>query len=166
MAIGLGGIKTAFRNIMVNNNTTTSEGLSENLSTKVAFIGKTNFEKVMFDAEKYPFVTCYYDNYEIESETMAKDQATGKRLATLEMKIAAGIWNPNFGAITADPADDELEILLENIETVMRNNTDMSATCDWQKPTGVEFNTFIATDEEDDAHIRVGIMTLEIIKRY
>lgn len=164
MALNLDAIKTAVQNVMTDNNTITSGGLSESLSDKVSFIAKTNPERIMFDVDKYPFVTSYFDNYAIVSDTHARNQTVGTRIATIDMKVVGGIWNPNFAARDSDPADDDLELLMRNIETVLRANTDLSATVDYHKPNDVRFHTFV--DEEDDAHIRIGIMDVEITKRY
>lgn|SRR3990167_3233214 len=161
----LSTIKTNIQSILANANTTTaSDYLSQSVSTKVAYIGKVNPSLIMLHSEKYPFVTSYIDGYDITSETHARDQATGIRMATIDLKIIAGVWNPNFSSQSTDQGSEDLERLMQNIENILRNNTSLTNSVDYQKPLDVKFKTFI--DEEQDNHVRFGTMTLQIKKRY
>ena len=166
MAIqNIGTILTNIKSVLDTANTTTaSDYLSNGMSSKVAYVGKIAPEKIIMNQDQYPFVTSYIDNYEIESETTARNQATGIRMSTFDVMVVGGVWNPNFSSKFEDPSDLDIYLLMQNVEQVFRNNTDLLGAVDYQKPNSVKFKSFV--DEENDNHVRFGTMTLSVRKRY
>jgi hypothetical protein len=70
------------------------------------------------------------------------------------------VWNQNsFSASPfSDPAATDLEILMENIEYILRNYSSLAGTANWQFPTDVTYHQ-AALDEM--SHFRVGFLDLE-----
>lgn len=159
--INIPSIKAEIKSILDTNNTTTSSflDLSDGMSKRVLQVATLNPEKYMIQATKYPAVTIYTSQKPIEPKTIAKNQVNGKRLARLTFTIVGMVWNQNFSSdIFADPSDDDLENLMENIEQILRNYPDLNASVNWQIPNNV---TYHSANIDEESHFRVGLMDIE-----
>lgn len=154
-------IREQIRFALALNNTTTGspvQDLSANMSNRVVDVYKLNPEVIPLLGNAIPAVTIYTDRKNIEATGIVKNQANGKRLATVGFQIAGMVWSPNFkDDPTIDPADQDLEYLMENIERVLRGYDSLGNNVSWQFPNSVEYHS-AAFDE--DAHLRIGLMDL------
>lgn len=158
-------IKETIQSILQSANTTTGSpiDLSRNLETRLVEVFKINPAKVMQSGNVFPCLTVWCDNKAIEPIDIVRDQAIGKRKADLTLMIAGLVWSPFSTDGTEDPADDECEYLMENLEEVLRSNPTLSNTVDWQVPNQV---TYHSAPYDESAHMRVGLMTLRVRKLY
>lgn len=165
MALDLNNIKTQIKSILDTANTTTASpvDLSSGLSTRVQRVLKVNVERIPIQASLYPCVTVFFDTKSMETETIAINQNKGVRKATIDAKIVGLTWNPNFQSVDADPPDEDLEDLMENIEEIMRANSTVNSLCTWSTPTEVSYHSG-SFDEE--THLRAGIMNFRMTVFY
>lgn len=142
-------------------NTTTGSpiDLSNSMTKRVQTIDKINPTKIRPQASLFPYVTCFITGKEIENQTFAKNQSTMKKLATVSIDIAGMVWNPILVTKDSDPADNDIHLLMENIELVLRSYDTLNSTCRWQFAEVVEYY-----DEEIDetSHLRAGIIRLKV----
>lgn len=159
MALDLSGIKSAFKTILDSANTTTADyDLSQGLNRRVQRILKVNPAKIPVDADLYPYVTIYADRKPVTLDTIARDQLTSKRMTELSFQVIGGVWEINTPDINEDEADEQIEVLMENVEEVIRRNFRLNNTVLWTKPIEVTYHTGLIPDEE--AHLRIGVMNL------
>ena len=154
-------IKTAIKTILDANNTTTSSilDLSDGMDKRVLKVATVNPENIMLQASKYPAVTIHTTKKPIESATIAKNQVQGKRTGKLNFQITGMCWHQNFQSdIYSDPATDDLEHLMENIEYILRNYHDLNSNVTWQIPTDV---TYHSASFDEETHFRVGFLDIE-----
>jgi len=164
MALDLNNIKTQIKSILDTANTTTAtQDLSANMSRRVQRVFKTNVEKIPVQGSLYPAVTIYYSDKSIESATIARTQTAAKRKAVISVRIAGMVYNPLFANIDEDPADEDLELLMENMEEVLRANPDVNSTTTWSMPRTVEYHSGLVDEE---THMRVGLMDFEMTVWY
>lgn len=160
--VDLNGIKTSIMNALIAANTTTaspidlSSGLSN--SKRVQQILKVNPEMIRPQASFFPLVTCYIEDKSIKSNDVASTQLNAKRRATVGINIVGSIWNNNFTSITEDPADEDINYLMENIELIMRSNYNLDGTVTWQLASECKYY-ITALDEQ--THLRSGILKLD-----
>jgi hypothetical protein len=109
-------------------------------------------------ASFFPLVTCYVASKSIDSATIAKDQLDAKRKATITINVVGSVWNSNISTVDADPADEDINYLMENIELALRSDPNFNSNVTWQRPTGVEY---YATILDEQTHLRSGILSLE-----
>lgn len=160
----LNGIKEAIQNILLAANTTTatpidlSSGLANN--KRVVKILKTHPEMIRPQASFFPLVTCYIPGKEIKTETIAGSQLNNQRQATIEVSVLGSVWNNNMSSVDEDPADEDIQTLMENIELALRaaTGTNLNAKISWQKPSSCKYYTTILGQQ---THLRSGILTLE-----
>ncbi len=162
MALPLNQIKENIQTIFETANTTTAAfDLSTGMSQRVAKILKLNVTRMPVQASYYPFVSVFYEGKSIETATIAQTQQAGRRRAALTFNIVGAVFVDTFGVPDEDPADEDLENLMENVEEILRSNTklnDTSGSVIWSVPTEVEY----ATGElEEETIVRVGTLTLE-----
>lgn len=160
--INIATIKTQIKSALDSNNTTTSAilDLSQGLSQRVKQVATVNPELLPIQATAMPVVTISLESKSIENKTIAKNQVDGRRLARLRFRITAMVWNQNsFSASPfADPAANDLEIFMENIEFILRNYSDLANAVNWQFPTDA---TYHQASLDEDSHFRVGFLDLE-----
>lgn len=159
--VDLNGMKEQIRAILEAANTTTASpiDLSANLANiRVQKILKINPELIPPQASFYPFVTCYIPNKAITPGDIAKNQASAFRRGRITLEIAAAVWNDTYKRATEDPADEDINYLMENIELILRSNETLNAKTLWQVPSGVAYYSAVL---DQQTHIRAGIMTLE-----
>jgi hypothetical protein len=159
MSIDLNNLKEQIQGIFETANTTTaSRDLSSGLETRVQRVLKVNPSRIPIQASWYPFVTIFIDNKTVVQDGMVKDQQTAKRKAKIDVKIIGAVWNSTISDDETDPADEDCEDLMENIEEILRANSTLAGVTTWSFPTNV---TYHSADLDEDTHIRAGILNLE-----
>lgn len=159
MSVDLNNLKEQIQSIFQTANTTTAtRDLSNGLESRVQAVLKVNPSRIPIQANWYPFVTCYIESKEIELVTIAKDQLTAKRRCQVDVKIVGAVWNSSISDAEVDPADEDCEDLMENIEEVLRANPTLGGVATWSYPTGVSYHN-VGLDE--GVHIRAGILNLK-----
>ena len=159
--VDLSGIKTAIKTLLDSANTTTgspidlSSGLSN--SKRVQQVLKVNPEMIIPQASFFPLVTCYVESKNIKSLDIASTQIVAKRRATATINIVGSVWNSNFTSVSEDPADEDINYLMENIELILRSDYNLSGKVNWQLANVCEYYTTIM-DEQN--HLRSGILKL------
>lgn len=164
MSINLNNVKTQIKSILDTANTTTaSRDLSSGMTRRVQRVFKTNVERIPIQGSLIPAVTIFMDSKDIEQATIARTQAGAVRKGLLSVKVAGMIFNPLFQSVDADPADEDLENLMENIEEILRGNSSINSLATWSIPTEVTYHSGIV---EEETHFRVGIMNLDLTVFY
>lgn len=159
--LDLPGIKTQ---IKAQLDAVISSDLSASLSKTVQKVLKINPELIPIQASLYPCVSIFIDSKSITLSSMAKNQDTGRRDSEIDINIAGIVYNDNFADITGDPADDDCEVLMENIEKVLReSDTTFGGKVLTSKPVGVSYRSFPISEE---THFRVGILTITAKAHY
>lgn len=159
--IDLNQLKTTIKDILDTANTTTASpaDLSTNLNERVQTVMTLNPEKIEIQGSLFPFVTVYADRKTIDLQSTLVDQSTARRKAELDLNIVGAVWEDNTTDVTTDPADDQLENLMENIELILRSNETIRGLAKWSKPLDVSYHT-LALDEE--THFRAGLMNYQL----
>lgn len=158
MSVDLNNLKEQIQTIFQAANTTTAtRDLSSGLETRVQRVLKINPGRIPVQGNWYPFVTIYIDRKDVELTDFAKDQLTAKRKCDVDVKIIGAVWNSSVTDEEVDPADEDCEDLMENIEQILRANPTLGGVATWAKPTDVTYHN--ATLDEG-AHIRAGILNL------
>lgn len=137
--------------------------LSRNMVNEVNTVLTVNPEKIRPDANIFPCVTVFLGDKQLEPKTIAKDQVNAKRKCVLRFNVVGLMWNDNMTSYKKDPADDDLEYLMENIEVVLRHYATLNNLCIWQMPSAV---TYHSSGYDEQTHMRVGILSLEVTVYY
>lgn len=91
-------------------------------------------------------------------DDIAKDQLSAKRKADISIDVVGAVFNQNVLDVTKDPADEDINYLMENIELVLRSDPTLSGAVLYQRPTACQYySTIIGSN----VHLRVGILKLE-----
>ena len=161
MAIDINNIKTQIKSILDTANiaSATPRDLSFGMNERVQKVLKTNPANITNQASFFPFVTIYTDNKNIELRGIAKNQFNATREAEIDFKILGVVAEFNWENDTEDPADEEIERLMENVEGVLRNNDTLNGSVRWGFPTDVSYHS-AAIDEE--THVRAAIMNFKV----
>lgn len=155
--LDLNAIKEKIQTALESANTTTaSTDLSSGLETRVQKVLKINPARIPVQATWYPFVTVYIDAKTIEEQTINRDQASGRRMAEVDIKIIGAVWNSTVSDEASDEASEDAESLMENVEQIMRSNTTLDGVVSWSFPTGVTYHN---VSLEEETSIRAGIMS-------
>lgn len=158
MAIDLLAIKTQFKSILDTANTTTAAfDLSSGMATRVQKVLTLNPSLISPQASFVPWVTITTDRKSVEQTTIAKDQITGKRRSDIRFSVVGAVWEQILTDITADPADNNIEKLMENVEEVIRRNFKLNNTVSWSKCDEVSYHALPIAEQ---THMRVGVLTL------
>lgn len=160
IVVGINTIKTNLRTLFDTNNTTTASpiDLSASMSRRVSKVLSIHPELIPIQASHFPCVTCYLADKPILSQDITKDQLNAKRRANLNINVVGAVWNQNFKDITKDPADEDINFLMENIELILRSDSNLSGSVLWQRPTVCNYYSTILNSS---VHLRVGILQLE-----
>jgi hypothetical protein len=105
----------------------------------------------------FPLVTCYITGKDINSSDIAKDQLNAKRECQINVEIAGAVWNSNITNNLNDPADNDINYLMENVEIILRNDPNLSGKVLWQKPSDI---SYYSTGLDEQSHLRFGVMKL------
>jgi hypothetical protein len=137
--VNIGNIKTQIKSILDTANTTTASSpidLSNGLDTRVQQVLKIHPLKVPVDPGSFPWVSMYLDSKEIEQLTMGHkgSQASALRQAELIINIACAVQEPLITTVKEDQGDENCEQLMENIEEILRTNSDLNSSVDWCFP--------------------------------
>ena len=164
MALDLNNFKTQIKSILDAENTTTaSTDLSLGMSRRIQRVFKTNLERIPIQGSLFPAVTVFMDDKVIEPSTIARNQTSALRQGTVSMKVAGMVFNPLFSTIEEDPADEDLENLMENMEQILRGNPTVNSLATWAFPTDITYHSGVT---EEETHFRVGIMNYELTVFY
>jgi hypothetical protein len=159
MSFDLNNLKEQIQGIFQTANTTTAtRDLSSGLESRVQRVLKVNPARIPIQASWYPYVTIYIDDKEISAQGMVKNQLTARRQGKIDIKIIGAVWNSTVTDEEIDPADEDCEDLMENIEEILRANPTLEGVVTWQFPNLV---TYHSAPVDEDAHIRAGILNLE-----
>jgi len=160
--IDINSIKENIRYVLEQANTITASPvyLSDNLANdaKVQNVFKIHPENIPVQASKFPFVTVYTDGKIITPRTIAKNQLSGKKEGTLEFQVVGALWNDNYTNFDEDPADEDIENLMENIELTLRAYSNLGGTVLFAQSKSVSYHN-LPIDEKN--HLRAGMLTLE-----
>ncbi len=154
--VALNNIKTQLKSIFDAANTTTASpiDLSSDLTTRVQKVLTVHPNLIPVQASYWPFVSCYVESKDPNAGTdIAGDQLQAKRKGKVKIFVVGGFYNENFVTDTKDPADDDINYLMENIELVLRGNPTLKLTVKWQKPVDVKY---MVAPMSEQTHIRVG----------
>lgn len=166
--LDINNIKEQLQVILSNANTTTSTpvDLSANLvGDRIQTIAKYNPDKLPTQSTLYPLVTIWLDEKSIDSATIARNQRTGKRKAELDFKVTGLVFNPNISVEDEDPADEDINYLMENIELTLRAFPKLGGNgVVTSKPEGVTYyRDFLDTEQ---VHVRAGVLDLKVTAYY
>ena len=163
--LDLNAIKSNVSAILTAANTTTGSpiDLSLNMSRRVEKITTLNPARIMQQPSFYPYVSVFLGDKSIELLDISVNQASAKRKSRVDLTIAAGTWNSLVIDDTRDQTDDDLELLMENIELVLRSNDDFTNSVNWQLPISINYHSIPLGE---DAHLRIGVMDFEMVNFY
>jgi hypothetical protein len=155
MAVDINGIKTAFKNILDTANTTTAAfDLSTGMSPRVQRVMKINLSRIRPQASFFPLCTIYTDSKDPDIEDISATQLIAKRFADISFNVIGAVWSPMITDIDKDVGTEQIEVLMENIEEVVRRNYKLSNTVLWTKPGPTSYGTlrFGTTDQVTIGH--------------
>lgn len=165
-SVDINAIKETIRYVLDTANAVGGDpiDLSDNLARRVKAVMKVNPEKLRPTANLFPVVTTFLASKSIVPKDIAVNQVNGRRKAVLDFKIVGMMWNDTIQNYkSADPADDDLEYLMENIEVVIRHYATLNNLCNWQFPSAV---TYHSSGYDEQTHMRIGILDLQITVFY
>lgn len=168
MAIEVRDIKNAIKTLLSDANTTTaSVNLSGSLTSQVNQVLTVNVERLPIQPSFFPYVSIFTSEYPIQLLDISRDQRAGKRVAEINFKILGAVWVDNMNSSNfelKDLADDECEILMRNIEDVLRDFPNLNlAGVRNAYPNAVTFHSF---PTQEGAHMRVGLMNFVVKVQY
>ncbi len=165
--IDLAGIKTAIKTILdgANNVSGSPIDLSYAMQSRVQKIVRLNPSRIPVQPSFYPCVSMFFEGKSVRLLDIAVNMLIGKRQSKINMKVVGIVWvdTMSAGFETQDLADNECEQLMENIEHVLRGSPTLDGTVLWAAPTAVTYHEF---KNEEGAHLRAGIMNLELTLQY
>lgn len=157
--VDLNGIKTQLKSIFDTANTTTASpiDLSSGMTRRVQKVLKVHPEMIIPQASYFPFVTCYIKSKSMEQKTISSTQANANKAGEIEVHVVGAVFNNNVTASTEDPADEDVNHLMENIELILRSNATINSKALWQHTDSVEYYS-ARLDLKN--HVRFGVMKL------
>lgn len=159
----LNDIKDQIQSLLEGFNTTTvgtiiaGTYLSRNLSTRVQKVLKFNSARIPVQASWHNFVGIYAESKSLEEQDIALTQAGSTRISEVDVNIMGAIWNSQINTVDDDPADDDCESLMANVEEILASDATLGGSVVWHFPSGVKFHN---TSLDDGIHLRYGIMNL------
>lgn len=155
----LNGIKDELKSIFDTANTTTASpiDLSSGMTKRVLKVLTVNPDLIKPQASFYNFVTCYIKDKSIVRDQIAGTQLAAKRESDVSIEIVGAVFNQNFTDVTKDPADNDINLLMENIEQVLRSNPTINGKVKWQGPQNV---SYFSSNLNQNNNVRIGILTL------
>lgn len=159
MAIDINNLKTQIKSILdTANSASATYDLSTGLSTRVKKVFKINPLLLPIQNTLFPYVSIYTTGKDVEHATIAKNQLSAKRKATINFELVGAVWISQVTDITVDPADEEIEKLMENIEEVIRRSDTLNSTVDWTTVDDITYHSVPIVSEQ--AHLRAGALSL------
>lgn len=164
MAIDLSGLKSDIRGLLdTANDTAATYDLSTGLSRRVKSVNAYNPEKLRPEGNEFPAVFIWTAAKRVNLETINVSLAGGKRKAEVLFNLAGIVWVPYTTTITQDPADNDCEKLMENIEEILRASDTLGGKAKWHLTSDT---TYHSASYGEDAHMRIGIMSLRATVHY
>lgn len=158
MAVDIPGLKTDIKSILdTANDTTATYDLSEGLSRRVATVNTFNPERLHPNSIHLPGVFIWTQAKKVQLETINMSLASGKRRAEILFSLAGIVWVPYTTDVTEDPADDDCEKLMENIEEVLRASDTLGGKAKWHITSDITYHN---SPYDESSHMRVGLMAL------
>ncbi len=155
----LNGILDQLKTIFDSKNTIGASpiDLSSDLNQRVKKVLTVNPDYIEPQASHFPFVTSFITSKSIDLDDIAgSQQLQGFREATIGIEIVGGVFNSKTADLTKDPADRDINYLMENIELILRSDYNLGRKIKWQKADSVQYySTFSAKN-----HIRIGVLKL------
>lgn len=156
--LNLTSIKNGIKTILDTANDVAADyDLSTGLNRRVQKVLTYSPLAIAPQASFYPFVTIEVNRKDVEHMGMAKNQAVAKRRADIFFNIYGIFWEQITSNVTKDPADDQVEKLMENIEVILRTDLRLNSTVDWSRPLDVNYHSGI----DEDTHYRAGVMSFQ-----
>lgn len=157
--IDLNGIKNDLKTLFDTANTIGASpvDLSNNMSQRVKKVLTVHPDFIRPQASFFPFVTCYIISKTIVRDDIAKDQLSAKREAEIDFEVVGGVFNQNMTDATKDPADQDINYLMENVELILRSNYNINTKIKWQRPESVSYYS-LPLDATN--HIRAGVLKI------
>lgn len=167
--LDINSIKENIQTILEEANTTTASpvDLSANLSNseRIRTIGKFNPDKIPREVSAYPMVTVWIDGKSLEHATIARNQKTGKRKCEVDVKVMGMVFNPNWTDDSVDPADEDINYLMENIELTLRAFPALGGNGVLTSfPDRITYYRDYLSSE--DTHVRAGVIDLRVTAYY
>ncbi len=161
MAVDITGLKADIKTLLdTANDTAASYDLSTGLSRRVQKVNTYNPEKILPEANILPAICVWTAAKTIKHDTINQTLARGKRKCEILYSIAGIVWVPYTTTTTDDPADNDCEKLMENIEEVLRSSDTLGGKAKWHLTSDVTYHTALAPNGEE-AHLRVGLLALK-----
>jgi len=164
--VDLVSLKTAIKTALDANNVEGASpffDISTGMTKRVKRVLTVNPENIKPLANNLPAICVYVLNKRPQPKSIGPNQTTVKRQGKIIIQIAGIVWNANYLSNKEnDPADSDLEHLMENIEELLRNYPQIDGV-KWQFPTDV---TYHAASFDEETHLRVGFLDLELTAFY
>lgn len=155
------GIKEQIQTILQAANTTTASpiDLSQGLvANRVQQILKIHPEMIRPQASFFPLVTCFVTEKTPTGDDIAVNQLQSTRRATVNISVLGSIWNSNIVSTDEDPADEDINRLMENIELSLRGNPTFNGKVKWHRPAGCQYYITLLNEK---THLRSGILNYQ-----
>lgn len=164
MSVDLNNLKEQIQTIFQTENTTTAtRDLSSGLETRVQRVLKVNPARIPIQSTWYPFVSVWIDKKDVEPSDFARTQLSARRKCEVDLKIVGAVWNSSITDEEIDPADEDCEDLMENIEEILRGNPTLNSLTSWSFPQSITYHN---ASLDEGAHIRAGILSLRAVIFY
>ena len=139
MSINELDIKNSLQNLIVKNNTNTSDyDLSSSITSKVVTVSGANADKVATINIDYPAVFVKLNNHSDNHNELGN---TARRDVDLEFRISCIMQEEAVAIDNAENIDNENIQLTHNLQELLRNNVKISNTVDWCTITGTDYPT-------------------------
>lgn len=154
------GLLEEVQTILETANTITASpiDLSANLTTRINKVLKVHPERIRPQASFFPLVTMFISSKPVVTQDIANSQLQATRRSKINLSIVGSIWNTNITSVDEDPADEDVQYLMENIELALRGNPTFNAKVAWQAPTDVKYYITLMSEK---THLRSGILNYE-----
>jgi hypothetical protein len=137
--------------------------LSANLTNRVRAIHKINPASIEPDLSQYPAVTVWIERKDVEFMDISVNQTKGRRKATIDVKVAGIVYLDNYGTRDEHKASLERNILMENIERVLRGYDTFSSSVDKQRLTD---SLLFDVPYSDQTNLKAGVLSFDAVKIY
>lgn len=127
-------------------------GLNTNLSREVMQVVSGDPFIVPVPNNLYP--TIFVDL--VDKEEVWGSLGDKEKSVTLTLNVYCLV----FLQATADNSDTEVQYLADNVEEIIRGNTNLDNTVDWATPTTCDF----ATGFKDGVHLSCAVIELKVFK--
>ena len=165
--VNIANIKTQIKSILDTANTTTGSPINLSLSMNKAVqrVMKIHPARIPIQASLYPYVTIFLEDKELAQLTVGigGSQTNALRVSELNLSIVGACFEPFFSDFDEDQGSENSELLMENIEEILRANPTLNSTVSWAIPSAV---TYDEVQFSEDVHLRAGLMTLKCKVHY